>query len=96
MVWFEPDPLILNYWPGSGAKHQNRRVSRRAVLVEEVGGMGNFRRCECGPVAGAEAGIRGPTGRGQAGMGLWPCLEGEQRQEQEVCFEGQLEEWSAS
>lgn len=50
--------------------------------------MGNFRRCESGPVAGPEAGIRALTGRGQAGMGLWPCLVEEQRQEQEVCFEG--------
>lgn len=58
--------------------------------------MGNFRRCESGLVVGLETGIRGPSGIGQAGMGLWPCLEEEQHLELGVYLEGQLEGQSAS
>lgn len=96
VVQFAPDPLTSNYWPGSRVMPQNQRVSRRAVLGEVVDGMGNFRHCESGPVVGFEAGIQGQSGRGQVGMGLWPCLEEERHLGQGVCFEGQLEGQSAS
>lgn len=96
VVQFAPDPQTLNCWPGSREKRRNQRVFRRAVLEEEVDGMGNFRHCESGLVAVHETGIRGPSGIGQAGMGLWPCLEEEQHLELGVCFEGQLEGRSAS
>lgn len=64
--------------------------------MEEVDEMGNFRHCGSGLVAGPETGIRGPSGTGQAGMGLWPYLEEEWHLEQGVCFEGQLEGQPAS
>lgn len=96
VVQFALDPQTSNCWPGSREKRRNQRVFRRAVLAEEVDGMGNFRRFASGLVVGLETGIRGPSGIGQAGMGLWPCLEEEQHLELGVCFEGQLEGQSAS
>lgn len=74
-VYFARDPRTSSCWPGSRAKHRNRRASRRVVQAVAAGETESSRHCECGPAVGPGAGLRGPIGRGQAGKELWPCLE---------------------
>lgn len=90
-VYFARDPRTSNCWPGSRAKRRNRRAFRRVAPAAAADETESFRHCGSGRVAGPEAGLRGPSGRGRAGKELWPCLEEGQRLEQGVCFEGQLE-----